>query len=68
MVFVPSRLKGFMLIATLCYVKLNGRTLMLHRVKRADDIHAGKWNGLPKAPGSWGGAASSRRANRRRSA
>jgi 8-oxo-dGTP diphosphatase len=35
-----------MLLATLCYVKLNGRTLMLHRVKRADDIHAGKWNGL----------------------
>ncbi len=35
-----------MILATLCYVKHNGHTLMLHRVKRANDIHAGKWNGL----------------------
>lgn len=57
-----------MILATLCYIRHDGRTLMLHRVKRADDIHAGKWNGLPKAPGSYGGAASSRRASRRRNA
>lgn len=35
-----------MILATLCYVKQNGRTLMIHRNKRPNDIHAGKWNGL----------------------
>jgi 8-oxo-dGTP diphosphatase len=35
-----------MKLATLCYVKQSGNTLMLHRVKKANDIHAGKWNGL----------------------
>lgn len=32
--------------ATLCYVRRNQQTLMLHRVKREADMHAGKWNGL----------------------
>lgn len=35
-----------MKLATLCYVRKNGRTLMLHRVKKANDVHEGKWNGL----------------------
>ena len=35
-----------MKLATLCYVKQNGQTLMIHRVKKANDIHEGKWNGL----------------------
>ena len=35
-----------MKLATLCYVKANGRTLMLHRIKKQNDMHAGKWNGL----------------------
>ncbi|RLE42398.1 DNA mismatch repair protein MutT [Candidatus Woesearchaeota archaeon] len=35
-----------MKLATLCYVKHNGKTLMIHRIKKADDIHKGKWNGL----------------------
>ena len=35
-----------MILATLCYVKHNGRTLMVHRNKKANDIHEGKWNGL----------------------
>jgi 8-oxo-dGTP diphosphatase len=35
-----------MLLATLCYLKRDGHTLMVHRNKKADDIHAGKWNGL----------------------
>lgn len=35
-----------MILATLCYVKQNGKTLMVHRNKKPDDIHAGKWNGL----------------------
>ncbi len=35
-----------MKLSTLCYVKKDGRTLMLHRVKKKDDIHEGKWNGL----------------------
>lgn len=33
-------------LATLCYVKTHGQTLMLHRVKKQNDMHAGKWNGL----------------------
>ena len=35
-----------MLLATLCYLHHNNHTLMLHRVKKENDIHAGKWNGL----------------------
>lgn len=33
-------------LATLCYVKHEGQTLMLHRVKKQNDMHEGKWNGL----------------------
>jgi 8-oxo-dGTP diphosphatase len=35
-----------MKLATLCYVRRAGRTLMIHRVKKANDMHQGKWNGL----------------------
>lgn len=35
-----------MKLATLCYLKRRGKTLMMHRVKKKRDIHAGKWNGL----------------------
>jgi 8-oxo-dGTP diphosphatase len=35
-----------MLLATLCYVKRDGYTLMLYRNRKANDIHEGKWNGL----------------------
>lgn len=35
-----------MILATLCYVKHNNCTLMVHRNKKTNDIHAGKWNGL----------------------
>ncbi len=35
-----------MKLATLCYIRKRGKTLMLHRVKKPDDIHEGKWNGL----------------------
>jgi len=35
-----------MTLATLCYIQHAGQTLMIHRIKRADDIHLGKWNGL----------------------
>src|SRR5215216_4322883 len=34
------------ILATLCYVKRDGCTLMVHRIKKANDIHEGKWNGL----------------------
>ena len=34
------------ILATLCYVKRDGYTLMLYRNKKANDIHEGKWNGL----------------------
>lgn len=33
-------------LATLGYVRRNGRTLMLHRVGRPDDYHLGRYNGL----------------------
>jgi len=35
-----------MKLATLCYVRSNGRTLMIHRIKKENDMHQGKWNGL----------------------
>ena len=35
-----------MKLATLCYVKKDGKTLMMFRNKRKRDIHEGKWNGL----------------------
>ena len=35
-----------MKLATLCYIKNNEKTLMLHRVKKENDMHQGKWNGL----------------------
>jgi 8-oxo-dGTP diphosphatase len=34
------------ILATLCYVRHGEKTLMLHRVKKERDMHAGKWNGL----------------------
>ncbi len=40
----PARAKT--VVATLCYVRSGGRTLMLHRNKKAGDVHLGKWNGL----------------------
>ncbi len=37
-----------MKLATLCYVinKTDNSTLMIHRVKKENDYHKGKWNGL----------------------
>ena len=37
-----------MKLATLCYVinKKSNSTLMIHRVKKENDYHQGKWNGL----------------------
>lgn len=35
-----------MILATLCYIKHNNKTLMVYRNKKPNDIHAGKWNGL----------------------
>ena len=35
-----------MKLATLCYLKKDGKTLMLFRNKKKNDIHARKWNGL----------------------
>ena len=35
-----------MKMATLCYLKREGQTLMVHRIKKENDIHMGKWNGL----------------------
>jgi len=35
-----------MILATLCYIRKDGKTLMLLRNKKENDIHEGKWNGL----------------------
>jgi len=35
-----------MKLATLCYLRRNGKTLMVHRIKKENDMHRGKWNGL----------------------
>jgi 8-oxo-dGTP diphosphatase len=35
-----------MILATLCYIKQEGKTLMIFRDKKPNDMHAGKWNGL----------------------
>lgn len=35
-----------MKLATLCYVRKDHQTLMVHRIKKANDMHQGKWNGL----------------------
>lgn len=33
-------------VSTLCYVRSGTKTLMLHRIKKDNDVHQGKWNGL----------------------
>ena len=35
-----------MQLATLCYIIDKDKTLMLHRIKKKNDVHEGKWNGL----------------------
>lgn len=35
-----------MKLATLCYLRKDNHTLMVHRIKKKNDMHAGKWNGL----------------------
>jgi 8-oxo-dGTP diphosphatase len=35
-----------MKLATLCYIRKDHKTLMVHRIKKENDMHAGKWNGL----------------------
>lgn len=35
-----------MRLTTLCYIERDGKYLMLHRVKKKQDINAGKWIGV----------------------
>ncbi len=35
-----------MIEATLCYVRNKDKTLMMHRIKKKNDMHANKWNGV----------------------
>lgn len=35
-----------MKLGTLCYIEKNGKTLMLHRTKKENDVHKDKWIGL----------------------
>ena len=34
------------ILGTLCYLKRHGKTLMMYRNRKKNDIHEGKWNGL----------------------
>jgi 8-oxo-dGTP diphosphatase len=33
-------------VSTLCYLKKDGKTLMMHRIRKSGDVHQGKYNGL----------------------
>lgn len=35
-----------MILTTVCYLKQNNQTLLLHRIKKKDDINQGKWIGV----------------------
>ncbi len=35
-----------MIITTMCYLKCNHQTLLLHRIKKENDINEGKWIGV----------------------
>lgn len=35
-----------MIITTMCYLKRNHQTLLLHRIKKENDINEGKWIGV----------------------
>lgn len=35
-----------MILTTMCYIKHLGKTLMLHRIKKENDINANKWIGV----------------------
>src|SRR3990172_4018198 len=39
-------MENMIILATLCYVKCDGKTLMVYRNRKPNDIHEGKWNGL----------------------
>jgi len=39
-----------MLLSTLCYIQKDGRTLLLHRTKKKDDVNSGKWIGIGGKP------------------
>jgi 8-oxo-dGTP diphosphatase len=36
----------WMKLGTLCYIQKDNKTLLLHRIKKENDIHEGKWVGL----------------------
>jgi 8-oxo-dGTP diphosphatase len=42
-----------MKIATLCYVRNSWKTLMMHRIKKENDMHEWKWNWLGWKMESW---------------
>ena len=35
-----------MILTTMCYLKRNHQTLLLHRIKKQKDINEGKWIGV----------------------
>jgi 8-oxo-dGTP diphosphatase len=43
---IAGKGKKAMKLATLCYVRKDDHTLMVHRIKKQNDMHQGKWNGL----------------------
>ena len=35
-----------MILTTMCYIQRNQQTLLLHRIKKKNDINGGKWIGV----------------------
>lgn len=35
-----------MILTTMCYIQKDHQTLMLHRIKKENDINGGKWIGV----------------------
>ena len=35
-----------MLHTTICYLSVNGKTLMIHRIKKKNDVNHDKWIGI----------------------
>ena len=50
-----------MKITTLCYIEHDGQYLMLHRIKKENDINEGKWIGVGGHAENGGSAKSKRK-------
>lgn len=44
--FISETKSNKTILSTLCYIRKDNQTLMLHRVKKENDIHENKWTGV----------------------